>query len=264
VGSDSSSRRIDRVSLSEQAYYSIREHILKGEIPLGAPVSRRKLAVELGVSLLPVAEALQDLERDGLVESRPRVGTRVCLPTAGEIRDRYQVREALESQAARLYAQQAGPREKRTMESMAEHMDAMFNRIAAGTDNDREFLYAVHSYHLEFHLQIAGFARNPVLRAMIEKNHVLIFNWLFDVASSRPPLPPRFHRDLVMALNTGKPETADRAMRKHVRFGLETIVEALGPRANGVTFERVKRRDPTKSRPSAHKRSAKQVRRGRG
>lgn len=257
----SSARRDDRVSLSEHAYYSIRERILKGEVPLGAPLSRRKLAVELGMSLLPVAEALQALERDGLVESRPRVGTRVCLPCASEIRDRYQVREALESQAARLYAERAGPRERRTMESMAEHMDAMFNRGATAADNDREFLYAVHSYHLGFHLQIAEYARNPVLHAMIEKNHVLIFNWLFDVASSRPPLPPRFHRDLVAALNAGKPETADRAMRKHVRFGLETIVETLGPRAGGVSFRRVKHPDPAPAPPSAHKRSPKVVRR---
>jgi len=120
------------------------------------------------------------------VESRPRVGTRVCLPDAGEIRDRYQVREALESQAARLYAERAGPREKRTLERMAEHMDALFNRSAASTGNGRDFQYAVHSYHLEFHLRIAEFAGNLVLRSLIETNHVLIFNWLFDVAASRP------------------------------------------------------------------------------
>jgi DNA-binding GntR family transcriptional regulator len=241
----------DRVSLAEQAYYTIRERILRGEIPLGSPLSRRKLAAGLEMSLLPVAEALQALERDGLVESRPRVGTRVCLPTAVEIRERYEVREALESQAARLYILTAGPREKRTMEKMAEHMDAMFNRSAAETDNDRDFLYAVRSYHLEFHIQIAEFARNCALHAMIEKNHVLIFNWLFDVASSRPPLPPRFHRDLVVALNSGKPETADRAMRRHVRFGLEAIVEGLAPLANDAKFERVKNMEAARSRRSA-------------
>jgi DNA-binding GntR family transcriptional regulator len=230
----------DRVSLSERAYIEIRERILKGEIALGAPLSRRKLATEFGMSLLPVAEALQSLERDGLVESRPRVGTRVCLPSAEEIRDRYQVREALESQAARLYAERATAREKRSMERMAEHMDAMFNRSASGADHEREFLYAVHSYHLEFHLRIADFARSRVLRTMIEKNHVLIFNWLFDVAASRPPLPPRFHSDLIVALNSGKVETADRAMRKHVRFGLESVVGKLGQRAASVKFERVK------------------------
>src|SRR4051812_27685467 len=130
------------------------------------------------MSLLPVAEALQALEADGLVESRPRVGTRVCLPTADEIRERYEVREALESQAARLYTVKATPREKREMEKMAEHLDAMFNRTANGGENDRDFLYAVHNYHLELHIRIAEFARCTVLREMIEKNHVLIFNWL--------------------------------------------------------------------------------------
>ena len=59
------------------------------------------------MSLLPVAEAIQRLATDGLVESRPRIGTRVCLPTAQDIRERYEVREALESQSARLFAEKA-------------------------------------------------------------------------------------------------------------------------------------------------------------
>src|SRR5581483_40925 len=183
-----------RVSLAEQAYYVIRERILKGEIGLGEPLSRRKLAAELEMSLLPVSEALQALEHDGLVESRPRVGTRVCLPDADQIREYYQVREALESQAARLYAERVTQREKRATEKMAEHLDALFNRSARDSAHDREFLYAVHSYHLEFHLRIAEYARCNALRTMIGKNHVLIFNWLFDVAASRPALPQSFHR----------------------------------------------------------------------
>lgn len=234
---DSASRR---VSLSEHAYYVIRERILKGDVPLGAPLSRRKLAVELGMSLLPVAEALQALEKDGLVESRPRVGTRVCLPTVEQIRERYEIREALESQAARLYAEKASIRDKLELERMAENMDAMFNR-ATGSGQDREFLYAVHNYHLQFHLRIAQATGCHALTEMIEKNHVLIFNWLFDVAASRPALPPRFHRDLVDVLNEGKVEKADRAMRAHVRHGLSEIVTKLGSRASKLRrFERVK------------------------
>ena len=228
------------LSLSEHAYYVIRERILKGVIALGAPLSRRKLAVELGMSLLPVAEALQALESDGLVESKPRVGTRVCLPTVEEIRERYEIREALESQAARLYAGKAAVRDKLELERMAEHMDALFNQCASGTDHDREFLYAVHSYHLQFHLRIAQATGCKALSEMIEKNHVLIFNWLFDVAASRPPLPQRFHRDLIESLNQGKVDVADRAMRAHVRYGIDAIVQILGPRAKIKRFERVK------------------------
>jgi DNA-binding GntR family transcriptional regulator len=228
------------VSLADHAYYEIRERILKGEIPLGAPLSRRRLAAELGMSLLPVSEALQALESDGLVESRPRVGTRVCLPTAEEVAERYEVREALESQAARLYARRATPAQRREMERMGERMDALFNQCAASPNTDREFLYAVQSYHLEFHLRIAEISGCHTLRKMIEKNHVLIFNWLFDVAASRPALPPSFHSDLVGILNRANVEAADRAMRKHVRHGFDTIVRAVATRPTDIPFERVK------------------------
>ena len=83
------------------------------------------------MSLLPVAEAFQLLESEGLVESRPRVGTRVCLPSAEDIRERYEIREALETQSARLFAQRASTRDRLDLERMAEDMDAMFNRCAA-------------------------------------------------------------------------------------------------------------------------------------
>jgi DNA-binding GntR family transcriptional regulator len=227
------------VSLAEQAYQNIRGRILRGAIPLGAPLSRRRLAAELGMSLLPVAEALQALESDGLVESRPRVGTRVCMPTAEEIRERYEVREALESQAARLYSVHSTAREKRELLRASQHLDDMFQRAAAGSE-DREFLFAVHNAHMRFHLRLAELARCAVLRAMIEKNHVLVFNWLFDIAASRPALPVNFHRDLTEALNLGDPESADRAMRSHVRYGLQEVVHAIGPRAHDVPFQRVK------------------------
>ncbi|MGH7449486.1 MAG: GntR family transcriptional regulator, partial [Longimicrobiales bacterium] len=172
----------------------IRDRILKGEIPLGAELSRRQLARELEIGLLPVSEALQRLENEELVESRPRVGTRVCRPAPDEIREHYEVREALESQAARLFAERATRSDRMVLETMAERMDALFNQCGSRESCDREFLYAVQSYHFEFHLWIAECGRCPALKRTIEKNHVLIFSWLFDVAAHRPPLPPRFHR----------------------------------------------------------------------
>src|SRR5262249_54312722 len=87
------------------------------------------------------------------------------------------------------------------------------------------------------------------------KNHVLIFNWLFDVAASRPPLPARFHRELTESLNRGKIETADKAMRSHVRYGIESIVAALGDRETDVPFQRVK--EVARSRPLTRRRQAR-------
>ncbi len=51
-------------SLSEKAYQLIRERILRGQLRIGEALSRRRLAEELGMSLLPISEALQRLEHD--------------------------------------------------------------------------------------------------------------------------------------------------------------------------------------------------------
>jgi DNA-binding GntR family transcriptional regulator len=236
----------DAVSLSERAYLKLREQILKGQLPLGAALSRRKLAAQFGMSLLPVAEALQRLEGEGLVESRPRVGTRVYLPTAQDIRERYEIREALESQAARLFAEKATVRERVEMEKMAGQMDAMFNRCSSG-ENDPEFLFTVHSYHLQFHLRIAECTGCRALCQAIEKNHVLIFNWLYDVAARRPPLPARFHGELIDKINQGTVEDADHAMRQHIRYGIDNVVRGIAER-NDAGVENADKENPGRSK----------------
>src|SRR4029453_12614444 len=86
-------RTVSPPSLSNQAYLAIRDEILRGQLKPGSPLSRRRLAQELGMSVLPVTEALRRLEADGLVESRPRAGTRVRVPAATDIRELYELRE---------------------------------------------------------------------------------------------------------------------------------------------------------------------------
>lgn len=223
-----STRRFDQGSLAEQAYQFIREGILRGELPLGTALSRRKLAAELGMSLVPVSEALQRLENEGLVESRPRVGTRVYLPTAQDIRARYVVREALESQSARLFSEKASGQERKELCRMAEHTDALFNRRSSGTDT-AEFQYAVQTYHFQLHMRIAECTGCVPLMRLIEQTHVLVFNWVWDLAAKRPNLPPRFHRDLVDVLVGTDPIASDAAMRRHIVYGLEGILPAIEP-----------------------------------
>jgi len=72
-------------SLAAEAYNVVRQRILRGELVLGQAISRRKLAAELGMSFLPVSEALLRLEVEGLLESRPRAGTRVRIPSREDV-----------------------------------------------------------------------------------------------------------------------------------------------------------------------------------
>ena len=95
----------ETVSLAGEAYVILRERILRGELPIGQVISRRKIATELGMSMLPVSEALQRLEFEGLLESRARAGTRVRIPTEDDVRGHYVVREALaQVDQARVHA----------------------------------------------------------------------------------------------------------------------------------------------------------------
>ena len=225
--------RVKQASLAEHAYLYIREKILKGEMRLGTVLSRRKLALELGMSLIPVSEALQRLEAEGLVESTPRVGTRVYMPTIDDIRARYVVREALESQAARLFSEKATAHDRKELCQMAEHMDALFNRRSSEQD-DQEFLFAVQAYHFRLHMRIAECTGCRPLVKLVEQAQVLVFNWVWDLAARRPVLPARFHRDLVYTLVGTNPARADAAMRKHIRYGLKGIIRAIEASADPI------------------------------
>jgi len=219
-----------QISLSDQAYFMIRESILRGQVRPGTVFSRRKLAEEFGMSFLPISEALQRLENDGLVESRPRAGTRVRVPSTEEIRGRYVVREALEAQSARLCCERATFEERLELRRMAEQLDTLFARAESA---DTEFQFVVHTHHHELHLRIAEFARCRELKQAIEKNHVLIYNWFYDVAAERRSLPPHFHADLVKHITGGDIPAADEAMRRHVQYGLPDLLDRIVPDTAG-------------------------------
>jgi GntR family transcriptional regulator, rspAB operon transcriptional repressor len=213
-------------SLSERAYVAIRERILRGELALGEPLSRRSLATQLGMSVLPVNEALQRLEADRLVESRPRAGTRVRFPSPRDISESYVIREALEAQSARLFTESASAAQRRELARKAEHVDVLFNRLAKG-EADPEFQYVVHSDHARFHMFIAESTECELLFRLIERNQVLIHNWLYDVAARRRALPSRFHRDLAAVLAGTSVAASDRRIREHVRYGLKETIDNM-------------------------------------
>ena len=215
-----------RISLCDKAYLAIRDEILRGQLRPGTPLSRRRLARELGMSVLPVTDALRRLEGDGLVESRARAGTRVRVPTEKDVRELYELREALETQSARLFAERANPGQRLELTRLAAEVDELFGRMPA-EGSDPAFRFEVHSRHVSLHMKIAEHAGSGILRQMIERNHVLILNWLFDVAGRRTPLPPGFHAQLIEALVSGDAARADAAMRSHVRYGLPEVARGI-------------------------------------
>lgn len=225
---ESSSKRLNvrQKSLYDQAYEQVRNEILSGKLAMGDILSRRRLAARFKMSFLPITEALKRLEVEGLVESLPRIGTRVRIPDEQSIRDNNIIREALEAQAARLCAENITGAEKEELTRSAHHLDDL-QKICAVDPHDSRFLFSVNTYHLQFHLRITELAQSPGLYHAIEREHVLIFSWLHDLAAHRLVQPEGFHTKLAEALCSGDPEVADRAMRAHVRNGLPQVLERL-------------------------------------
>jgi GntR family transcriptional regulator, rspAB operon transcriptional repressor len=218
--------KVSEASLANKAYEQIRNGILQGTLAMGDILSRRRLAEKLNMSFLPITEALQRLETEGLVESRPRIGTRVRIPTKQDILDSYVIREALETQAARLSCEKMTAPERRELMRSAQNLDKLY-RTSASEKKDSRFLFSVHMYHMQFHMRIAELTRCPGLLKAIEKAQVLVFNWLYDTAAHRSSLPVHFHHDLAKELCSGDLAKADKAMRQHIRYGLDDVIESL-------------------------------------
>jgi len=221
-------------SLAAEAYSVVRQRILRGELVLGQTISRRKLAAELGMSFLPVSEALLRLEVEGLLESRPRAGTRVRIPSREDVVGHFTVREALEAQAAMLFTRAATAAERRELCKLAARVDAV------ATQPDRRLYTALHH---KLHARIAECARCPMLCDAIVKAHALASIWFLLLRKPGPDHPVRRHQDLLDALTGGRPNEAGDAMRHHIAGGMAHTLEVLQPylktrKADGGTFFR--------------------------
>jgi DNA-binding GntR family transcriptional regulator len=181
------------------------------------------------MSMLPIGEALRRLEDEALVEAVPRVGTLVKTPTPQDIRGFYVVREALESQAARLFAEKATPVDRKELTALAERLDDAYKKCAEFDEVSGQQLYELRDQHMNFHLTVADGAHCPFLRRSIEKNQVLIFNWFLDLLFGYPGLPQDWHAELAKVLTGTDVEAADRAMRRHVRFRMDELLVKLEP-----------------------------------
>jgi DNA-binding GntR family transcriptional regulator len=218
--------------LSQQAYDYVRERILTGEYTFGTSISRRDLAAKLGMSLVPVNEAMSRLENEYLIENAPRVGTKVRIPSPQNIRGFWAVREGLETQAARLFARVATKKERKELIELAQELDQMHETMheadSDAAEPDPKVLYAWRQTHMRFHIRLAECTNLPYLTEQIEKNQLLVFNWFYDhqLYGGRK-LPAQWHEQLARTLAEGSEDAADAAMRKHLHNKLEELMQTL-------------------------------------
>jgi DNA-binding GntR family transcriptional regulator len=197
---------------------------------MGHPISRRKLAAELAMSSVPVSEALLRLEYDGLLESRPRAGTRVRIPNREDVEGHYVVREALEAKAAMLFAECATREERTELIRLAIRVDNVFQQ----TEGNRSVYLNLHE---KLHRRIAECARCQSLTDALIRATGLASIWECGVKRDGPG--GATHENLTKVLVAADPGTAAQAVRDHIRLEKEVSLRSLtsrldlqkGPRA---------------------------------
>lgn len=209
-------------TLTQQVYETLQEEILSGALKPGTRLVRRELSKRLGVSPVPVTEALLRLEVEGLVQSQPLYGCRVHPLTLDDVQNETVLREAIECQAARLCAERATDAELAGLLNQAGRLDRM---MAEGEPHSRAGRLA----HQKFHLAIAqatGFVRLTEELKRIWFRRLMWMNWIKATHYRR--VPGDWHQQLVRTIAERNPDAAEAAMRAHVRYGSEDDRAALG------------------------------------
>lgn len=132
----------------------LRQEILDGAAPPGSWLRMQAVADRLGTSVQPVREALQLLEGEGLVEILPNRGARVHGLDATRLLHIYEAREALESFAARRFAEDAPLSELRRLEAIQKDHDR-----ASRAGDEAEIVRTNRA----FHACINMFGANPLI-----------------------------------------------------------------------------------------------------
>jgi DNA-binding GntR family transcriptional regulator len=192
--------------LRQQVYEALESLIIYGGLSSGQHLVESDLAKRLGVSRIPVREALQLLHRDGWVDLRPRQGAFVHQPTVREVDEVFSVRTILEVESTKLAAQNAN--------------DGSLNRlkdlVVAGSDAlrvaDERELVKLNSL---FHGEITDIAGNQVLGEILHRLDARIRWYFAQVVMARGADSWREHAAIVDALAAGDAKRAADAMREH-------------------------------------------------
>jgi DNA-binding GntR family transcriptional regulator len=207
----------------------VRQLVLSGAFPPGAPLSEVFLAQEFEVSRTPIREALKQLQHEGLVEIRPKVGTFVREPTRREIVELFQLKESFEGLAASLLARRGNVPELEVLERNV----AESERAAEDQDADG-YARLVH----EFHWTIIRGADNHKLAEHYERlMNQLAYHRLVLRTVEHPGrilASTGEHRAVLNMVQNKDPFGAEAAMRNHVYASSKEALSDNRPRYGAV------------------------------
>jgi len=205
-------------SLSQRVADELRRSILTNRRKPGARLIEDRLSEELGVSRIPIREALRSLAAEGLVEMQPRRGASVADVSPEVARDLVEVRATLEGLNARLAARHHDPA---IMEELR-HVLTEGNRAARSKNVDD--LVRLNG---EFHDKLGQAGRNSILgdiMRILRERTSLVFA---ANTARRAQQDWDEHSKILAAVIDGDEELASMLATRHVRRAAEAAFASL-------------------------------------
>jgi DNA-binding GntR family transcriptional regulator len=207
-------------SKNEVVYDVLRQSIVHGEYAPGARLVIDDLALSLGVSQIPIREAIRQLEADGFVTFEPYVGATITDINADFIFEVFALLESMEITCSRTAARCMSDDQMETLEDLIFSMDAsMDDPDQWAQDNKR------------LHLFICECAKTRLIQRMMQKvlDHWdrLRLHYLKDVSAQRIKVAQQEHKQILAAFQGRDPDEVERVIRAHNRSALAAYIQHL-------------------------------------
>jgi len=212
-----------RATVSTAAYRRLKDAILRGDLPMGTRINELELAEAWHVSRTPIRDALRRLEAEGVVEAIPGRGVvvpRLSLPDADEL---YELREILESRAARRASE-------RSTEDLGGRLNVLIKAFGAALKQGD--LAQMTAIDVEWHAAVAAASGNrrleraiDTVRAQVHPIRALAFR-----VKGRAARSLREMAKVTAAIRARDAGRAEAAMREHlasVRAELAEVLQTL-------------------------------------
>ncbi|MCZ8333032.1 MAG: GntR family transcriptional regulator [Rhodobacteraceae bacterium] len=205
-----------------RVFQEMRQDILSCRLAPGMELREQDLAQRFGTSKSPVRDAMQKLEREGLVEIAPRQGHRVAPVSMADAGDLIDLRQVLESAAIRLAAERAEEAELRALD-----------RFRSG---DTSSLRAYAEYNRAFHSELARLSGNgriasELARLMEGYERMCVLSLSNPTGPDWWARPLADHNEIIDALQARDAGRAQLWSRRHAARSEAAILRGLRSRA---------------------------------
>jgi len=195
----------------QQAIYRyLKTRIMEGKVPPGQRLIIEDIAEELGLSIIPVREALQLLQSERLIDIRPHAGATVASITHENIEEIFTILEGMEAVTVRRIAKRRPPGLETTLETLIAQMDHAEKR------RDVEKWSALN---MKFHLAMSEATGMPWVREITTR---VMASWdrirrhFFREGSlHRFAEAQKEHHGILDAIRKGHADRAEKLIRQH-------------------------------------------------